>query len=171
MFPHIYETVYGDGVSDSLFTQRDAKLNSMLLRHVVQGVFTGDNDGGDEPQWRVRVEDRHDSEQEPHYVLDFGNVSIDHGVDAIVEKHKIITDYCDNHSDGRTIVQEVGRVTVTVWSGYGTESTFEACSGIRVFYCHEALPECFPDYFINIFRYSVERPERDSLPTTGVFEV
>jgi hypothetical protein len=165
MFPHIYETVYGDGSPDSDFTCQDAKLNSMVLRHVVRNLHSEDNQSA-EPQlgWRVRIADRHDNEDTPHWVLDFGNVPADpdnvaEATSHLDERHEIVTDYCDNHSDGNGILQAMGQVTVTVWAeSKAGRNSYHVCTDISKFYCSEALPVCFPSYFINIFHYPVKRP-------------
>ncbi|MCL2085548.1 hypothetical protein FWH09_01285 [Candidatus Saccharibacteria bacterium] len=172
-FPYIYETVYGDGDPKSDISKQDGKLNSALLRYVICEVFKDkDNEAlTEQPGWRVRITDQHDDEETPHFVLDFGNKETKipdtaKGVSAAVHNNR--RRYCDNHSSGTTIEQAMGNIRVTVYlEGNNPEifadpankpctnlhdDAYDKSSLIICYYCHEALPEYFPSYFINIFR-------------------
>lgn len=142
------EPVFGDA-ENAEFTQRDARINSDLLRAAVEfikpkydfykGFYTGYN-------WRVSIEDQHDAgEPEPHYVLDFGEGNLPTSVVKIIKIR-----YCDNYSaEGRTIEQNPGTFTVELSGSYFHDGRL--AEDFAKMFCREyiaSLKRHFPDYYI-----------------------
>ena len=147
VFPFIYETHYGDPNSAE-FTARDARINSDLLRFICErlvNVKMFGNEFGTDHDFSLRIEDSHENDEYPHYVLDVGSRP-----DAPnTPLNKVVFDYCDNYSDGNGIHQERGKVTVYASSYVGNFSGKFAAVMLGRAYI-DSLKEHFPDFFILI---------------------
>ena len=146
-YPTILESKFGDP-TDEVFTFRDAEINSDILWAAVRlvhpkclsGHFTAGH------PWQVTIEDQHDSEETPHYILSFGE-----RVEEINEKtlrfvRKI--DYCDNFSTkSRRIEQAPGVFTVTLKGDFWPKSIIWSADVIAQAYI-DSLRKNLPDYFI-----------------------
>lgn len=160
-YPTIYQCHYGDA-ENPVFTAGDAKLNSILLRYGVEELFCGKPT---KYPWRVRVEDKHDGEDLPHYILDYGHEPKEGGGNPpsfLLDQFKssavkLSIVYCDNHSVDNEIKQEVG--TATIWAYYderGDEPDDEPTTREHMLKkakafaerYKNALAETFPDYYI-----------------------
>ena len=147
-YPEIYRTVFGDE-SDPVFTSRDACINSDLLRCacddflriiVKNGEFTAETD------WVVQIIDQHDNEDEPHYVLAFGENGEDLLGDEACFTYKVR--YCDNYSKAeRNIDQNPGTYTITNWIKKDRTIAISLAKRISIAYI-ESLKKHFPDYYI-----------------------
>lgn len=156
VFPIIYETVFGE--KDNLeFTARDAAINSDLLQFICERLVSPklrDNEFATHYPFRLRIEDQHDDEEKPHYVLDVGD-----SANKEMFCSQLVVDYCDNFSDkDRTIKQARGKFTVFAsWRiGDNYTSEFAVVALARAYV--DALKAHFPDFFIMIDDKKLELP-------------
>lgn len=110
VFPIIYESVFGEDGNPE-FTARDAAINSDLLQLICERLLSIKLHEGEfsaNHAFRLRIEDQHDDETQPHYVLDVGNSPHKEMLES-----QLVVDYCDNYSDkDRTIKQARGKFAV-----------------------------------------------------------
>ena len=168
VYPEIYNYLFGEKNNIKL-TERDAAINSMVLRKAVTLVKAkysakeGFSAGFD---WRIIIEDQHDDEESPHYVLDFGE-----GKPNLRAENTFCNTvaYCDNYShrkswiesrvvDGREqhlgledrlIEQAPGVFRVTVVGDFEPHMR-EHIARVMARTYNEALEKTLPDYFITL---------------------
>ena len=159
-YPEFYEVAFGDQ-EDGEFTKRDAALNSDLLREACDMVRPVYKDGyfSTGRAWRVRIEDRHTDEDEPHYVLDFGETGHDGRADIYTKRAaRLEVGYCDNYScEFSTIRQAQGSFTVYAGGDFGDYSAELVAIAVARAYV-DALQRHFPDYFILVDDRQLMRP-------------
>ena len=148
-YPEIYQSLFGDS-ENAEFTRRDSCINSDLIRcacdflNVVYDELNGFTSG---TSWNALIEDEHDDEVTPHYVLEIGEQlkkikATNRGWTTIEVR------YCDNYSmPDRIIQQNPGSYMVKVCiiddpvrSKVLAEKLCEAYE--------ESLRKHFPDYYI-----------------------
>lgn len=146
-YPTIIKAHFGDP-DDKVFTFRDAEINTDILRAAIELVHpkcTAGHFSTGHP-WQIIIEDRHDSEEDPHYILSFGE-----RVEDIDEKTTRFTrrvDYCDNYSTkDRQIEQAPGVFSVTLIGGFWPKSIIWSTDLIAKAYI-DSLKKNLPDYFI-----------------------
>lgn len=152
-YPEIYQSLFGDSENHE-FTRRDACINSDLIRCAcdflnVICIPAGESEDYESftagVPWRICIEDEHDSESSPHYVLDIGEntekVSPDDWTTIQVR-------YCDNYStDERVIEQSPGYFIVHAYIEHDPVRAKELAKKICEAY-EESLRKHFPDYYI-----------------------
>lgn len=93
--------------------------------------------------WNIRIEDKHDDEDKPHYILEIGE-----GNHRGHKSKRFSTKYCDYHStDNGEIVTAPGEFIVQIWidDDDSRQNTF----GKRVSEAYlKAMQETLPDYFV-----------------------
>ena len=155
VFPIIYESVYGED-NNPEFTARDAAINSDLLSLICErlvNVKLHEGEFGTSYAFRLRIEDQHDDETQPHYVLDVGNSTHKEMLES-----QLVVDYCDNYSDkDRTIKQARGKFAVFASERIGNY-TGEFAAAILARNYVESLKAHFPDYFILVDSKKLELP-------------
>ncbi len=155
VFPIIYESVFGEAGNPE-FTARDAAINSDLLQMICERLvnvkFNGD-EFGTHYAFRLRIEDQHDDEARPHYVLDVGDSSNQEMLES-----RMVVDYCDNYSDkDRTIKQARGKFTIFASRRVGNFNGEFAATALARAYV-DALKAHFPDFFILVDDSKLEFP-------------
>ncbi|MBR0133753.1 hypothetical protein IJM16_00600 [Candidatus Saccharibacteria bacterium] len=155
VFPIIYESVYGEEGNPE-FTARDAAINSDLLQLICErlvNIKLNDGEFGTRNPFRLRIEDQHDDEDQPHYVLDVGN-----SINQDPLENCVSVDYCDNYSDkDRTIKQARGKFKVWASKRVGNFSSEFAATALARAYV-DALKTHFPDFFILVDEKKLELP-------------
>ena len=161
IFPEIYRSLFGATEDDGFtkeeaaeFTRRDAAINTVVLRKVVELMhphFDKENGFTTGHTWRVVIEDQHDAESAPHYVLDFGENCAD--PEKCKCRESIEVQYCDNYSQpNREISQAPGVIKVTVMATKLVALMYSLANikryVARAYY--EALVQCLPDYYITV---------------------
>lgn len=151
MYPYYYKTKFGETGNPEL-TMGDARLNSRLL-NVVLGVvkpkFKLDRWLGG--SWKFSIEDQHNSEDEPHYILSCG--SEPDGTELnILKSCTVNIPYVDNHSlenekGERAIEQAEGIITISAFGFFGDMTPSDMVNVLAEAYA-EGLKEFFPDYCI-----------------------
>ena len=155
VFPIIYEAVFGDKDNPE-FTARDAAINSDLLQMICErlvNVKLNNGEFGTRYAFHLRIEDQHDDEERPHYVLDVGD-----SANAEMLKSQLEVVYCDNYSDkDRTIKQARGKFTVFASQRVGNfTGEFAAVALARAYV--DALKAHFPDFYILMDDKKLELP-------------
>ncbi len=155
VFPIIYETVFGEEDNPE-FTARDAAINSDLLQFICERLVSvrwKNGEFGTRYAFRLRIEDQHDDEDQPHYALDVGDSS-----NQEVLENRLEVDYCDNYSDkDRTIKQACGKFTVFASRRVGNFTGEFAAAALARAYV-DALKAHFPDFFIMVDDSKLELP-------------
>lgn len=155
VFPIIYESVFGEAGNPE-FTARDAAINSDLLRLICErlvNIKLNDGEFGTRNPFRLRIEDQHDDEDRPHYVLDVGG-----SINQELLESCMSVDYCDNYSDkDRTIKQARGKFKVWASKRVGNFSGEFAATALARAYV-DALKAHFPDFFILVDDNKLELP-------------
>ena len=134
-YPIIFETHYGDSENEGV-TKCDAQINTRLLRKARKDVFM-------KGHWRFRVEDKHDNEDAPHFILDFG-YCVDQPIDSFKQTAThLVVDYKDYYSrTADEILLNPGTVSVWAQRSYDNRQFPNGDPGIR-----DALREMTKEYF------------------------
>lgn len=163
VYPHIRESVFGDFANPDI-TTADSATNSMLLRFICKRMpvrYNGETgEFESEYPWRIRIEDQHDDEAAPHYVLDVSSHPVTkegHSLPLSSERSVTVT-YCDNHStlkSGRTLAhpegvieQARGHFKVAVWADCAYDMKKVTIEVARAYV--ESMQKTLPDYFVLI---------------------
>ena len=146
-FPNYYETIYGT-TDDAELTELDGRLNTALLRGIIDGLFIIkfiDGEFTTSHNFRIRFEDRHSGETTPHYVLDFGDGDkVDNSSAAAV-----VMRYIDNHSaEANVIKQPFGMVKISVYGYFGKEYSPEFVAKKAAYLYQDCMKEIYRRYYI-----------------------
>ncbi len=147
-YPVIFKPpVFGDADNPE-FTQRDARINSDILRCAVEYMEPEynrfENSFKTGYNWKVTIKDSHDDEPVPHYELEFGEGKIDTACSVVL----LTTPYCDNYStQNRTLDQNPGTYTVEVVGDFDQCRARGLAHAVCVQY-EKSLRVHFPDYYI-----------------------
>jgi hypothetical protein len=107
---------------------------------------------GFETAWSIRIEDQHDDEPEPHYVLHFGESTDEQDGSKLYLGTPLEVYYCDNkfglNEQGVPVVAQAPGVARFYAAGnFGSMDTTEVKKKVAEVYA-QLLRKHFPDYFI-----------------------
>ena len=152
-FPYIYEIDYGKIDPESEDVRKYARLNAMVLRFVIESVFSGIGEVSSARFcWRVRIEDR-TFDKSRDYTFDFGNTPYE-------DARKVSNNSKDEkrrfYRRTRLYDQKEGAITVTVFI-HGTsegekQKVFDDGPAIKILgvYSKKILPICFDEHYFYI---------------------
>lgn len=154
VYPYIYESVFGE-TGNSVYTASDSVLNADMLRamtHMMPATFeNGAWTAAERSVRRIRIEDAHDGEEDPHYVLDVGSKA-EHALLPAIDEYTLVVKYCDNAMRQLNvmrrpeIVQQTGRFRIYVDCGACKHSPHDIARTVARFYL-EALRKNFRDLY------------------------
>jgi hypothetical protein len=137
------------------FGATDAAINSKVIRQIFNTMMVSyqrydDSFVGMLDAWGIRIEDKHDDEEAPHYRLKIGE-----GDFANLKRTKYNVRYVDYRSllnleqEGRAIETAPGMYSITVWMpiGYNDDARRMVIAEIDDAY-YKAMTEVLPDYAI-----------------------
>jgi len=158
IFPEYHSDPVFGLANDEEFTKADAALSTDLLWTIVFEVLTGpyckksDGSQGFGRAWSIKIEDQHDDEPEPHYVLHFGESTEEQDGSKLHFSTPLKAYYCDNkfglNAKGMpTVTQAPGVARIYVAGDFGKMTESEVKSRVADVY-RRLLRKYFTDYFI-----------------------